>query len=107
MVPRRILADILRSPNYPLELAAVAVVEFGVAKLGLTLASIHPNATAIWPPPGLALAAMLLWGYRIWPAIFVGAFLVNLTAAGSIYTSCAIGFGNTLEAVIGGWRINR
>ena len=107
MVPRRILADILRSPNYPIELAAVTIVYFGAAKLSLTLASIHPNATPIWPPTGLALAAMLLWGCRIWPAIFVGAFLVNLTTAGSIYTSCAIGFGNTLEAVIGGWLINR
>src|SRR5207247_1480518 len=46
-------------------------------------------------------------GYRIWPAIFVAAFLVNLTTAGSIYTSCAIGLGNTFEAVIGGWMIDR
>ena len=107
MVPRRILADILRSPKYPIELAAVAVVYFAAAKLCLTLASIHPNATPIWPPTGLALAAILLCGHRIWPAIFAGAFLVNLTTAGSIYTSCAIGFGNTLEAVIGGWLINR
>ena len=107
MVPRRILADILRSPKYPIELAAVAVVYFAAAKLSLTLASIHPNATPIWPPTGLALAAILLCGHRIWPAIFAGAFLVNLTTAGSIYTSCAIGFGNTLEAVIGGWLINR
>src|SRR5216684_2412860 len=107
MVPRRILADILRPPKYPIELAAVAVVYFAAAKLSLTLASIHPNATPIWPPTGLALAAILLCGHRIWPAIFAGAFLVNLTTAGSIYTSCAIGFGNTLEAVIGGWLINR
>ena len=107
MVPRRILADILRPPKYPIELAAVAVVYFAAAKLSLTLASIHPNATPIWPPTGLALAAILLCGHRIWPAIFAGAFLVNLTTAGSIYTSCAIGLGNMLEAVIGAWLINR
>ncbi len=107
MVPRRILADIRTSPKRLIELAAVAFVYFGAAKLSLTLASIHPSATPIWPPTGLALAAVLLWGYRIWPAIFAGALLVNLITAGSIYTSCAIGFGNTMEAVIGGWLINR
>src|ERR1700694_3906339 len=106
MVPGRI-ADIFRSPKYPIELAAVAIVYFGVAKLSLTLASIHPSATPIWPPTGLALAAVLLWGHRIWPAIFAGAFVVNLNTAGSISTSSAIALGNTLEAVIGGWLINR
>src|ERR1700694_1639722 len=102
MVPGRI-ADIFRSPKYPIELAAVAIVYFGAAKLSLTLASIHPSATPIWPPTGLAFAAVLLWGLRIWPALLAGALLVTLIPAGSIYTSCAFGFGNTMEAVIGGW----
>jgi PAS domain S-box-containing protein len=106
MVPRRIL-DIVGSPKYLLKLAAVAIVYFGAAKLSLNLASIHPSATPIWPPTGLALAAVLLWGHRIWPAIFAGAFVVNLMTAGSIYTSCAIALGNTLEAAIGGWLINQ
>src|SRR5437588_6630310 len=107
MVPRRLLADIRNSPRYLIELAAVALMYFAVAKLSLSLASIHPSATPIWPPTGLALAAVLLRGYHIWPAIFTGAVLVNFLTAGSIYTSCAIGFGNTMEALIGGWLINR
>src|SRR6185295_2532316 len=53
------------------------------------------------PPTGLALAATLLCGYRVVPAIFVAAFLVNLTTAGTVYTSLAIAVGNTLEAVVG------
>ena len=71
------------------------------------LASVHPSATPIWPPTGFALAAVLLFGYRIWPAIFLAAFLANATTAGSIYTSAAIAAGNTLEAVIGSWLLNR
>src|ERR1700680_2973597 len=106
MVPGKI-ADILRSPKYPMELAAVAIVYFGAANLSLTLASIHPSATPIWPPTGLALAAVLLWGYRIWPAIFAGALLVNLITAGSVYTSWAMGFGNTMAAVNGGGLVKR
>jgi len=50
---------------------------------------------------------MLLLGYRVWPAIFVGAFLVNVTTAGNAATSFAIAAGNTLEAVAGAWLVNR
>src|SRR5213075_228642 len=55
---------------------------------------------------GIALAAILLVGYRAWPAIFAGAFLVNLTTAGDAATSVAIATGNTVEAVAGAWLVN-
>src|ERR1051326_4821189 len=103
----RTVPGVRTSPKYWIAVAAVAVVYFAAAKLSLGLASIHPSATPIWPPTGLALAAVLLGGYRVWPAIFAGALLANLFTAGSIYTSCAIGLGNTLEALIGGWLIDR
>src|SRR5262249_37769662 len=70
-------------------------------------ASIHPSATPVWPPTGLALAALLLWGYRLWPAILVAAFTANAFTAGSVYTSAIIGAGNTLEALISAWCVNR
>ncbi|MGH6919718.1 MAG: MASE1 domain-containing protein, partial [Geminicoccaceae bacterium] len=78
-----------------------------MAKIGLALASIHPSASPIWPPTGLALAAVMLRGYRVWPAIFLGALLANVTTAGSIHTSFAIALGNTLESVVGGYLISR
>ena len=53
-----------------------------------------------------ALAALIVLGYRVWPAIFVGAFLVNVTTAGNIATSLCIATGNTLEAVCGAWLVN-
>ena len=96
-----------RHSTYIFQLAAVAAIYFVVAKLGLVLASVHPNATPIWPATGFALAAFLLFGYRIWPALFVAAFLANITTAGSIFTSTAIAAGNTLESVVGSWLINR
>lgn len=76
-------------------------------KLGLSLAFVHSNATAVWPPTGLALAALLVLGRRLWPAVFVGAFLVNVTTAGSWATSLGIAAGNTLEAVAGCWLVER
>src|SRR5467141_4759095 len=85
----------------------LAVIYFIAGKLGLMLASLHASASPVWPPSGIALAALLLLGYRAWPAIFVGAFLVNITAAGNVATSLAIASGNTLEAVCGAWLVNR
>jgi two-component sensor histidine kinase len=93
--------------KYIFQLTAVAAIYFVVAKLGLAWASVHPSATPIWPPTGFALAAVLLFGFRIWPAIFVAALFANATTAGSILTSTAIAVGNTLESVVGSWIINR
>ena len=86
-------------------LILVGFAYFALAYLGLRLASINPSATPIWPPTGLAIAAILLWGNRIAPAIFVAAFLINQLTAGSIFTSLAIAGGNTLEAVIAGYLV--
>src|SRR6266496_3577313 len=85
----------------------LAVIYFIAGKLGLMLASLHASASPVWPPAGIALAALLLLGYRAWPAIFVGAFLVNVTTAGNVTTSFAIATGNTLEALVGAWLVNR
>jgi signal transduction histidine kinase/CheY-like chemotaxis protein len=82
-----------------------AVLYFVAGKLSLKLAFLHASASPVWPPAGIALAALLLFGIRLWPAIFIGAFLVNLTTAGNVFTSLGIATGNTLEAVIGAWLI--
>jgi integral membrane sensor domain MASE1 len=85
----------------------LAVIYFIAGKLGLMLASLQASASPVWPPAGIALAALLLLGYRAWPAIFIGAFLVNATTAGNVATSLVIGTGNTLEALVGAWLVNR
>ena len=82
-------------------------VYFAAGKVGLHLALVNPSASAVWPPTGIALAAFLWWGLEIWPAILLGAFLVNLTTAGTPVTSFAIAIGNTLEGVVGAYLINR
>jgi integral membrane sensor domain MASE1 len=93
--------------KYFVELLGVAITYFAAAKLSLALASVHPSATPIWPPTALALAAVLLLGYRIWPAIFLAALIANAMTAGSIFTSVAIATGNTLESVVGASLIDR
>jgi integral membrane sensor domain MASE1 len=83
--------------------SALFAVYFLTGKLGLRLAFDHPSATAVWAPTGIALGAFVLWGLRFWPAIFLGAFLVNFTTAGSFLTSLGIAVGNTLEGLLGAW----
>jgi len=93
--------------RYVAAVPVVAGAYFVFAKLGLMLASVNPSASPIWPPSGIALAAVLLGGLRMWPAIFAGAFAANLLTAGTPETSALIAFGNTLEAIVGGFLIGR
>ena len=88
-------------------LTGLTAVYFAAAKLGLRLAFLHASATPVWPTTGLALAGLLILGARVWPAVFVGAFLANITTVGSLATSLGIAAGNTLEAVVGGYLITR
>ncbi len=81
--------------------AALAVLYFLCAKLGLLLALLHPSATPVWPPTGLAFAAILLLGYRMAPALFIGAFAANMTTWGSVLTSLVIAAGNVSEGLLG------
>jgi len=96
-----------RSVRNLLEILGLAVVYLVAGKLSLLLAFVHASATAVWPPTGIALAACLLLGFRAWPGILLGAFLVNITTAGSIATSIGISIGNTLEPVVGAYLVNR
>jgi signal transduction histidine kinase len=98
--------NLRRFSNLPL-LAAIALLYFIVAKLSLRLAFVNASASSIWPATGIALAALLLLGYRIWPAIFAGAFLVNILTTGNFLTSLCLATGNTLEAVCAAWLISR
>src|SRR5262245_8484386 len=82
-------------------ICVLAFLYFCAGAFGLSLAHVHPSASAVWPPSGIALAAVLLWGYRLFPGIFLGAFAVNIAAAGSLITALSIAAGNTLEAILG------
>jgi integral membrane sensor domain MASE1/anti-sigma regulatory factor (Ser/Thr protein kinase) len=90
-----------------LTILVLAAAYFAAAKLGLTLAFFNASATAVWPPTGIALAALLLIGPRVWPGILLGAFLANATTAGTTATSAAIAVGNTLEGLLGASLVQR
>ena len=88
-------------------MALLAGVYFTAARWGLHLAFVNPSATPVWPPTGIALAALLILGYRVWPGILLGAFWANVVTAGSVASSIGIATGNTLEAVVAAYLVNR
>jgi signal transduction histidine kinase len=90
-----------------LTIAAIAVVYFVTARLGLALDAVRGFATLVWPPTGIALAALLLIGHRAWPGVALGAFAANLSIGASPLLALGIASGNTLEALAGAWALRR
>src|SRR3989442_4639881 len=71
------------------------------ARLGLRMDAVAGFATLVWPPTGIALAALILFGWRLWPGVFAGALCVNLLVGASLPAASRIAAGNTLEALAG------
>ena len=90
-----------------LVLCGLAAIYFAAGRLGMRLAFLNSSATPVWPSAGIALAGFLILGTRIWPAILVGAFLVNYTVAGAFVPSFGIAVSNTLEGLVGTFLVNR
>jgi PAS domain S-box-containing protein len=90
-----------RTKRYALRLALIAVSYFAMAKLGVSLASNYSIVSAVWAPTGIALAALVLWGYRAWPGVALGALVAEATSGVPFLTAVGMTMGNTLEALLG------
>ncbi len=77
------------------------------ARLGLLMDAVGGFASLVWPPSGIALAALLIGGYRLWPAIALGAFVVNAWVGAPLGVALGIAVGNTLEACLGAYLLQR
>ena len=99
------------------ELIAIAAAYYAVGRLSLLLAIPPGYATAVWPASGVALAATLLRGYRVWPGILLGSFLINVWTSldtgsatsifKSIFLVVSIGAGASLQAIVGALLMSR
>ena len=105
------VSAVLSAVIYAIELAIIAASYFSLAESALLLPAINPAATPLWPPTGVALAFVLLRGYRVWPAILVSSFSANAISPGTmtaswLLQSTSIAIGTTLAALAGAWLIN-
>ena len=100
-------ANLLALVRYLALLVAVAAAYFGAARLGLQFAFVEQKVTLIWPPTGIALAAVLIFGYRVTPALVAGAFIANVSTGSPLLFSFATAIGNPLEALAGAYLLQR
>jgi signal transduction histidine kinase len=85
----------------------VAAAYFLAAKIGLTLVTVGVTVTLVWPASGVAVAAMLLCGIRVWPGVALGAFLANATTDAPISVALFTAIGNPLEAIVAALLLGR
>src|SRR5215472_19384631 len=91
---------LLRTLTYGLEIAIIAVLYIGFASTAQLLPAIAAAQTPLWPPTGLALAIILLRGYRSWPGIFIGSLAATTIAAGTLTVQGpALALGSMLGAL--------
>src|SRR6185369_15360223 len=88
-----------QSIPYLVKIVILAALYFVTAKVGLQFATIGQNVTLVWPPAGLAVAALILSDFRLWPGIALGAFVVHATTGFALPEVVLVTLGNTLEAV--------
>ena len=93
--------------RYAVQVGVLAVLYFAAAKISLLLAIPPGYATAVWPPSGVAVAAVLLAGNRMWPGVWLGAALANLAVQASGVAALLLGTGNALEALVAAALIRR
>jgi len=96
-----------RPARYAAEVALLATIYIVAARAGLRLDAVSGFATLVWPPTGIALAALLVRGYRLWPGVAIGAFVANSLTGASVAVATGIAIGNSLEAVVGTYALRR
>jgi signal transduction histidine kinase len=91
---------LVMSLTYVVKVFVLCSVYLITAKLGLALYAVNGFATLVWMPTGIALVSLLIYGYRLWPGVTLGAFIINLLTGASVPVALGIATGNTLEALI-------
>lgn len=89
------------------KIALLSLLYVGTARVGLSLDAVSGFATLVWAPSGISLAALLIFGLRMWPGVAIGALLANLARGAPWFVALAIAAGNSLEAVVGAYVIRR
>lgn len=93
--------------RYLAVIIGLAVIYHLAARLGLQMAYVQQNTSPVWPPSGIALAALLLLGIWAWPAITLGVVAGSLLTGAPLGMAVGFGVANTLEALIGALLLRR
>lgn len=105
--PAPISLDVKKTSSYILTVICLAVVYHLAARVGLKMAYVQSNTSPVWPPTGIALAALLIFGYRVWPGISLGVLLGSVLTGADLKLALGMTVGNTLEALAGAYLLKR
>src|SRR5690242_17870053 len=86
---------------------AIATAYIAAALIGFRLAFVAQQITTVWAPTGIAVAALLLGGIRWWPVVWIAAFVSNATTDAPLWTAALIAAGNTGEAALAAFALDR
>ena len=114
MISRQTIVKYLRNavpiPKSGKEFAQSLLVVAGVflaGQLGLRITDLHPPVSPVWPPTGVAFAALILLGYRVWPELLIAAFLICESASTPVMASIGISVGETISVVVAAYLVNK
>src|SRR5579863_3578694 len=93
--------------RYVLTIFLVGAVYVIFAEIGFSMASATKQVTAVWPPTGIAVGALFLLGYKVWPGVFLGALVSNAVSGEPFLTAVGIATGNTLGPALGVFLLRR
>ncbi len=93
--------------KYITKLLILAIIYHLAARLGLQMAYVQSNTSPVWPPTGIAIAALLLFGYNLWPGISLGVLLGSLLTGAPFNLALGMTLGNTLEALVIAYCLHR
>jgi PAS domain S-box-containing protein len=85
----------------------VALAYLASGWVGLQVATVEANITVVWPPTGIAIAALVLGGWRCWPAVALGAVAINLLVGMPLAVSLVIAVGNTVGPLVSALLLRR
>ena len=88
-------------------LVSLVITYIVSGKLGLTLSYVHPATSLVWPAAGIALGALLVLGYRVWPAILLASTLLYAAVLGAVPAVLVMAAGNTAEGLLAAYLVNR
>ena len=108
---KSLLPSAFHSPKataaYLLKILALVVIYHLAARVGLAMAYVQINVSPVWPPPGIALAALLIFGYDLWPGISLSVLLGSIFTGADLSVAVGMAVGNTLEALAGAYLLKR
>ena len=88
-------------------IVSLVIAYLVTGKLGLMLSFVHPAITLVWPPAGIALGALLVLGYRVWPGILLASALLYAAVLGPVPAVLIMAGGTTAEGLLAAYLINR